>query len=107
MEMLKQSKWSIHRHELAKVINDANISTTEDILDILFGTHDNDYDSDYVIYDRYKPSIKQTMLQRFNTLWVYPLFTALILIRYLLFGEFKINGDSRLGSVTRFFIGEF
>lgn len=104
--MLKQSINNLYRHELEKRIKEEECDTVDGLLDILFGTYDNDYHSGLVVKRKWVESEKSTVLQRLNTLWVYPLFICMMPFRYLLFGRPQFSEDSKLGRVIIFLTGE-
>ncbi len=105
--MIKYDKRSVYRHEVEKILKERGVGLVKEsqTLDILFGNYDNDYHTEFVVKNRYV-IVKQTLLNRINSLWVYPLFILLMPIRYLLFGQAKVNVDSTLGRVLTKLIGE-
>lgn len=110
MAILKQSKRNVRRSELEKDMKNTlnGCNTAKEVLDFLFGTYYDDYQHDYVVKHRFytRGGDKTTLINRLNCLWVYPAFIMLIPFRFVLFGSFKVNEDSRLGRVLIKLIGE-
>jgi len=107
MAFLKTSKMNICRHELESKIKEGGLSSSSDVLNLLFGTYNDGYYSEYVVKKRWGDTLESgSFFNRVNTLWVYPLFLILIPFRYLMFGEFRINEDSRFGKVIIYLVGE-
>jgi len=104
--MIKESAPHVYRHQLENIIKEKNCKTTQGVLDILYGNHWNDYQTDFVIKYRSVKIPPQTFAQRLNTLWVYPLFVVFMPFRYLLYGRSHVDEDSRLGRMVSFLIGE-
>lgn len=109
MSILKQSKRNVRRSELEKDMKNTlnGCNTAKEVLDFLFGTYNDDYQHDYVVKRRfYTTGGKTTIINRLNCLWVYPVFILLIPFRFVLFGSYQINEDSKLGMVLIKLIGE-
>jgi len=104
--MLKQSIRSLYRHEIEKVFKEDGVDTVKAALDVIYGTYDNDYRSDFVIKHKFIKTPKQTILQRLNTLWVYPTFIVMMPFRYVVFGDAKVSEDSNFGKILIKLIGE-
>lgn len=106
--MMKQSIRSVSKKDFENVIKKAGCNSAEDVSKLLYSKFNGfGYDSDYVLKYKYANIPKKTFINRLNTLWVYPIFILLIPIRYLAYGEYKINEDSNLGKIVLHLIGEF
>lgn len=71
--------------------------TLDKILDLLFDGYEHRAESDYKVVLRYNPYIKETPLQRLNSLWVVPLYLLTIApIKWIITGEKGIDSDSKL-----------
>ena len=103
--MIKSSKRNLYRHELRKIIRENQCLTPDDVLDVLFGTHSNDYDTDLVVKYIYVEN-KHSFLNRLNSLWVYPLFLVLAPFRYLFFGKCQVDEDKTFGKILIALVGE-
>lgn len=76
----------------AEVRKDA---TAREVLDHLFGTYDEC--SDYAIYRRKDYKDKSTLLQRFNMLWVVPVFYLVSPVQWLFSGRVGVSSHTKLG----------
>lgn len=102
---MEAKKRSLYRHELKEALEEYNCKTVDDVLDIIFGGYDNDYWTDFVVYRKgFHP--KTTMLNRFNTIWVYPLFILCVPFRYVMFGSVGFNRDSKIGKFILDLVGQ-
>jgi len=104
--MIKISKRNLYRYELENVIKENDCQTPGDVLDILFGTYEEGYYSEYLVKDRYYEAPKTTFMNRINTLWVYPLFVIIMPFRYVLFGDSHVDEDSKFGWILTWLIGD-
>jgi hypothetical protein len=105
--VLKSDIRNLYRHEVEAAAKAEKIETMSGLLDMLFGEYELDYRTDYVIKTRRKQRSENTIIHRLNRLWFIPLFVICAAFRYVLFGQAQINEDSKLGAVTRFFLGKF
>lgn len=86
----------LHRSDIEKVLG--KNATGEDVLDYIFGTWENDYNSDSgLIISIWDESDRKTMLQRFNMLWVVPLTFILAPFNYVLKGCIGWDTKSKIG----------
>lgn len=97
--MFQQLKPVTHRSSITKKMKDE--TDMNELLDTLFGKYD-DGESDYVIYrydngSEWGLSRKTTLLQRFNMIWVWPLFMITVPFQWLFLGKVGINGHSKFG----------
>lgn len=91
------------REELSrKGISDKDIDKFNKVI---CGDYSNDYYSDYTLtcYDE-KP--KDKWWQRLNCLWVYPLFILSIPFRYVAFGDYRFQPNSKTYRIISKLIGE-
>lgn len=86
----------LHRFQIeSKVGRDA---TGTEVLDLLYGKYSDDEGSDYRVYHYLDPyKTKSTLFQRFNTLWIVPLFYLSCPFQWLFFGKVGVNQHSKLG----------
>ena len=86
-----------------RVLLEIDEPTVSNVLDHLFGK--NEYDNpDYVIY-RYEESRDRSFMQRFNSLWVFPIFIISIPIQWLMMGQIGISRHTKLGRIVNFLVG--
>ena len=102
---MESKKRSLYRNEVKAILDDHKCETINDALDIIFGGYDNDYWTDLVVYRRCESS-KTTILNRINTLWVYPLFIVCIPFRYVLFENVGFNRDTKFGKFVLDLVGQ-
>lgn len=95
----------MYRHGVKEILDNHKCETIDDALDVILGGYDNDYWTDLVVYRRCEDT-KTTMLNRFNTLWVYPIFIVCIPFRYVLFGETGFNRDTKFGKFVLDLVGQ-
>lgn len=104
--MIKDTPRRLYRHEIEKVINENEVESTSEMLDLLFGTHEDEYESEYIMESRWSEHANRSLFNRINLFWVVPLFTMLIPIRYLMFGNHHVSKHSKLGEILTKIIGE-
>lgn len=51
--MLKQSIRNLYRHEIENIFKEECADTVKTALDVIYGTYDNDYRSDFVIKHKF------------------------------------------------------
>lgn len=91
------------REELSNQgISDADIDKFKKVI---CGDCSNDYYSDYRLTD-YGEKPKDKWWQRLNCLWVYPLFIVCIPFRYVMYGDYKFQPNSKAYRVISKLIGE-
>ena len=89
----------INKYEFNKLIVDNNINSMNDFIKFVY-----DY-NDIEIRDNWFKKPKNTLMNRINTLWVYPIFVISIPIRYVIYGDFYINKNTKLGKVMEYLLG--
>lgn len=105
--MIKERIRNLYRHEIEAQLTNHKEASAKDLLDLLFGTYNNDYNTDLVIKRKYGPTPVTTILHRLNALWVYPLFILIIApFRYIAFGQAQLSEDSKIGSIFISLLGE-
>lgn len=91
------------RQELKeKGFNDIQIKSMEEVF---FGTSSNDYYSEYEVR-YYGTKLKDEWWQRLNMLWVVPLFLIASPIRYVMYGDNKVQPNTKLGRTLDFLVGK-
>ena len=103
--MIKEHSRNLHRHEFKHVMTEYRCKDEADILNLLFGSYDDEGRSDLVVKYRYPDRVKTKLIHRLNTLWVYPIFVLLIPFRYLAFGNHQVNENTRFGKLLSFLLG--
>lgn len=94
--------------DLRKDLKDS--TDIKEVYDLLFGKWDEG-GSEYVVY-RYDNEgdwgnrKKTTLLQRFNMLWLYPLFVVTVPFQWLFLGKVGVNTHSKFGKFIMKLIGE-
>jgi hypothetical protein len=93
----------VYEHQLREVIKDKDlwpIETVDDLVKYLYNP-----DSSYKVVRRWPETPKQTVVNRINELWVYPLFLLCYPIRYVMFGSAQVSADSKLGKSINWLVG--
>lgn len=93
----------VYEHQLRERINskkDWPVNTAEDLVRYLYDT-----DTPYKVVRRWPEAPKQTVVNRINELWVYPLFLLCYPIRYVMFGSAQVSADSKLGKSINWLVG--
>lgn len=92
---LYQRMHKAHRYIVEREVG--KDATAKQVLDHMFGTYD-DAHSEYVVYHYNDPYTKpSTVLQRFNRLWVVPLFFICAPFQWLFTGDIGLNDHTKLG----------
>lgn len=106
MGMFKLRKRNLYRNEIKNIMKAENLETADEVLDLLFGSYCNDFDSDYVVHQRYI-DVKSTFMNRVNRLWVTPVYFVFIApFRYLAFGYVGVNRDTKFGQIMEYLLGD-
>jgi hypothetical protein len=100
MNILLQDR-KVRRNEIAELIKG---KSEREILDIFFDFEFRD--NRYYICDHWRDSHKTTRLERFNHLWVWPLFILCIPFLFVINGEPGINPRSRVGKIITKLLGD-
>lgn len=106
--MFQELKKVRHRSSITKKMKDE--TDMNELLDTLFGKY-NDGESEYVIYrydndSEWEHSRRSTLLQRFNMIWVWPLFMITVPFQWLFLGKVGLNSHSKFGKFVMKLIGE-
>lgn len=106
--MIKLKLKTIERYMFESKLKEHDCKTKEDVLDLLFGNYNNDYTSNYYVKEaNWENAIKESFINRLNCLWVYPLFVMIAPFRYLMFGNYRVDENSKFGKAIEYFIGEY
>ena len=97
---------NIYRHELQTRLDDHDCETINDVMNVLFGEQYDMGSSDFVVKHRFPDRSTPTFIQRFNLMWVLVVFVICIPFRYLMFGSYQVNENTRLGRVLTKLLGE-
>lgn len=104
MEIMKDPS-EIRNFEFKQLLKDNNINTLDELYSFLYPY---DFSPDNIIIrKRWFDTPKTTMLNRFNSIWVFPIFFVCIPIRYILYGNFYVNKESKLGKILKSLLGEY
>lgn len=96
--MIEKSKRKQTYWMKARVLSELGKSpTAEDVLDYLLGDY-NGCRSDYTVY-KYERS-KKSILNRFNLLWVWPLFLITTPFQWMITGSTGVRRGSRIGEIV-------
>lgn len=80
--------------------------TKDKIIKHLFGDYESRPESNFKVVYRSKPDIKTTPIQRFNMLWVWPLYMlTLAPYNYITKGDTGVERESRLGKLISKLVG--
>ena len=95
----------LYKHEFLQQVKKYDCKNIDDVVNLIFD--DDNYDCpDMIIKYRWPDPISSTILNRINALWVYPLFIIIIPFRYVLFGNYKVDEDSKLYKILIALLGE-
>ena len=108
MSMLERENQKPYKHVILKEIKEMRgikNPSADQILEHLFGDYDGWVASKYTVR-RYK-KVKTNFIQRFNALWVYPLYFIFIApVRWLVVGHTGVETESRAWKVLEFLLGD-
>lgn len=107
MSIFKAKTENPYKHQIMKELKEHGLENAKpsEILDHLFGDSYGRVQSRYTI--RRYTEVKTTTLQRFNLLWVYPLFLIAAPFRWILFGEVGFKTESATYRLLEKLIGKF
>lgn len=103
--MLEKNRWIKRNLDARSIIEETKIDkqienpTAQDVLEYMLGDQESWAGGEYIVY-KYSEIKKRHFIQRFNMIWVYPLFIITIPFQYLLFGELGLNRNSKIGKVV-------
>ena len=101
---MEKSKRRLCEYSKNEILEDVQIQmdikdpTVDDVLTHLLGDYDGWKTSNYVIH-RYETETPRTFLQRFNTIWVYPLFLISVPFQWLYKGSIGVSRNSKIGAI--------
>tara|TARA_R110000803_G_scaffold13482_9_gene37939 strand:- start:20908 stop:21228 length:321 start_codon:yes stop_codon:yes gene_type:complete len=73
--------------------------TADEVIDWLLGEEQGYSDHDYVLY-KYDYNRGRTLMNRINTLWVYPVFILSIPFQWIITGDYGLTRDSKIGKIV-------
>ena len=82
-------------------------ATADSILDLLFGTYYNDYDSEYVVTWEGSYSKEKNIWNRLAFLAILPFFVITIPFQWLLLGKVGVSQNSKFGRVILKLTGDY
>lgn len=103
---MKKKQRNVYRHEIKSEIKEQKIKDIEGVLDLIFGDYENEWANKYVLKYRHFSEPKATIINRINFLWVCPIFYMIAPFRWVMFGEYQLNEDSRFFKIIKWLIGE-
>jgi len=103
MKIIKDPK-EYYRHELEQLLKDNGVATITDFLDFLYDQYG---EREVSIKHRYFDKPKSTLVNRLNSIWVYPLFILSIPYRYIVYGYYHINSNTRLARILNKLLGVY
>lgn len=82
--------------------------TKDKIITHLFGDYESRPDSKFKVVYRWNPDIKNTPMQRFNMLWVWPLYMLTVApYNYITKGDTGVERESKLGKLLNKLVGYY
>ncbi len=82
--------------------------TKDKIIKHLFGDYESRPDSNFKVVYRWNPDIKNTPIQRFNMIWVWPLYMLTVApYNYITKGDTGVELESRLGKLLNKLVGYY
>lgn len=73
---------------------------------VIYGDSGNDFYSEYTLTSYSEIPDEDTWWQRLNCFWVYPLFIACIPFRYVLYGDYRVQPNSKVYHIISKLVGE-
>ncbi len=104
--MLEKDKRKTYRSEFEKELKEAygDNYTSKQIMEHLFGDCDGWKNGSYTLYT-YKDKPKSTLFNRFNLLWVYPIFILVVFpVLWMFTGQWGTERESKLGKVLEWLV---
>lgn len=107
--MLEKKKWRQSHDSYDQVIKDCKEDlgkpdiSGEEALKHILGDVEHYSHSEYVIY-KYETTTQRTLIQRFNYLWVMPLFILSIPLQWLVKGEIGVSRNGKIGQVIDYLV---
>lgn len=100
-----KKKRRLYRHEFINEIGGLEGKTAKDVIEALFGDHENE--SDYRLVRAWFDAPNQKMWQRLNYLWFTPLYLLSVPFQWVFIGRVGMNRDSRFGMLVEKIIGNY
>lgn len=107
MGMIKYKRSLLNKCHFEKECKEGNIKTAEQLLNLLFGSYQDDYYSEYVVQSKSWSRVNTTFFNRLNCLWVYPAFIPVALFRFLFFGRAQVDEHSKFGKILTYLLGSY
>lgn len=103
---MRAREYEAYKHKiLAEAGGDK--ATVESLCDVIFGKDQYD-DPKYIVRYRWNPYEESTPLNRFNMLWVWPLFVVFVApVMYIKHGHTGVRKETKLGQILVKLIGEY
>ena len=104
--MLEKDKRETYQHEFEAELKEAygDKYTSKQIMEHLFGDYDGWKNGTFTLHT-YKDKPKQTLFNRFNLLWVYPIFLLIVFpVLWILTGQWGTERGSKLGKVLEWLV---
>lgn len=104
--MLEKAKRKTYEHEFENELKDCygDDYTRAQMIAHLFGDHDGWKNGSYTLY-AYKNKPKRTLFNRFNMLWMYPVFLLVVFpLKWIFTGEWGSERSSKLGKAIEWLV---
>ena len=102
--MLGKDAKKINSLEFERILKDENITSIEQFKKYLYPYEEF---SDVVLTHRWYDKPKSTLTNRLNMLWVYPVFIICIPFRFVVYGHFHVNPNTKLSEILKKLLGEY
>lgn len=81
--------------------------TKNKIIAHLFGSWEDPSGSEFKVVYRYDPDINTSPIQRFNLLWVYPVWLLIAPFKWIITGTTGVTKDSKVGKILIKLLGNY
>ena len=102
--MIAEHTRSLDKEQFEAELEQQGLTGHDGAMVALFG---DDGRSDLCVRYRWSQGKRELLIHRLNTLWVYPAFILLIPARYLMFGQYGVDKDSRFGKMLTYLLGDY
>ncbi|PHZ22641.1 hypothetical protein CS535_16025 [Yersinia massiliensis] len=100
-----KEKRKLYRYEFINEIGGLEGKSAKDVIEVIFGDHENE--SDYRLVRAWFEAPPQKLWQRLNYLWVFPLYLISVPFQWLFIGRIGLNRDSKVGVLIERLIGNY
>jgi len=101
--MLRKDPRKLYRHQFENMLKEKGITPDYEIMAFIFNE-----ENDFKLTDTYLPLPKTTILNRLNSLWVYPLYLLTIApVYYIIKGQTGVSRETKMGQILTYLLGEY